>query len=138
MYILILVANLLGVSTPQLTGVATVYAGEQWEGNLLYCDHALPGTLRYEKQTDVWFAFDIEEYRSGRIACGDIMRLDFADGTHLLGRALDAGTFQGYWVTTYGPETPIVVDIPGLWWPYSDRSSQLVSVTNLSQPASGY
>jgi len=117
-------------------GVATVYAGEQWEGNLLYCDYALPGEQRYVSETGSWFAFDIGEYRSGRIKCGDWMKLTFVDGLTLYGRALDAGTFRDYYVSDYGPDVPIAVDVPGLWWPYSDRSSQLVSVINLSQPAS--
>lgn len=129
MQIVTIIATLLA----QLSGVATVYRSTQHYGKVLYCDYALPGEQRYALETGVWFALDVRQYTSGLTRCGDKLCAVFADGTVLCGLALDAGRFRERWVSTYGPDVPIVIDIPGLWWPYSDRLSQLVTVYNLSK-----
>ena len=73
-------------------------------------------------------AFDIGWYESGRIKCGDDMLLIFETGSMLV-KAWDAGTFQGYWVEGFGPDAPILVDLPEHLRPDGRMSWPVVVVT---------
>lgn len=101
----------LGV-TPTLEGVATYYAADRHAGRPLYCDQYLAETLIYDEAAPPWFAVDIVEYQSGRVRCGEWFLLAFGDGSYLIAQALDAGRFSGRYVTDYGPDKPIVADLP--------------------------
>ena len=75
-----------------------------------------------------WAAFDVGWYESGRVTCGERVLLIF-ESTAIIVRAWDAGRFQGRWVTDYGPDVPIVVDLPEHLRPDSRLSWPVVVVT---------
>jgi len=120
---IVLIVSVLGNVT---FGVATHYTEEKFGGNPLYCDQFMPG-LTYSENTEPWIALDIEEYKSGRVKCGDEFLLVFESGEKLRVRALDAGTFQGYYVSTW-PELDIVVDLPEHLFPAEGLSARVVLV----------
>lgn len=93
-----------------LTGVATYYPADQFAGQPLYCNYR-DARLIYDESLPPWIALDVSHYRSGRVHCGDLFLLTFADGTSLTARAWDAGRFDNYYVITW-PHLPIVVDLP--------------------------
>ncbi|MGD8500061.1 MAG: hypothetical protein PVJ86_05410 [Phycisphaerales bacterium] len=115
------------------TGVATYYSEEQFGGGPLYCDQFLPGeTLIYDRETPDWAAFDETWYKDGTVACGDLMLLAFGGGETLLVRAWDAGRFGKFYVESWGPDLPIIVDLPEHLRP-SEQMSWPVVLVNLSR-----
>lgn len=101
----------LGV-TPTLEGVATYYAADRHAGRPLYCDQYLPEVQVYDEAASPWFSVDVGEYQSGRVRCGEWFLLAFGNGTYLVAQALDAGRFVDRYVLDYGPDRPVVVDLP--------------------------
>lgn len=63
-------------------------------------------------ELEPWAAFDVEQYTSGRLTCGQQVILLFTNGQVLTVRAWDAGRFRDRWVNSFGPDMPIVVDLP--------------------------
>lgn len=110
-----------------VVGVATIYAGA-FVGQPLYCDDG--AGLIYAEDTMPWVALDVNEFKSGCAKCGDVILLEFEDGSTLRARALDAGRFEGYYVADW-PELAIVVDVPEHLAPFEGTSS-VVTVTNLT------
>lgn len=92
-------------------GVATYYPASEFAGRPLYCDYQFEEELVYSEGTADWVAVDVGLYQSGEVWCGDELLILFEDGRRLRARALDAGTFEGYYVADW-PGLPIVVDIP--------------------------
>ena len=107
-----------------LVVVATWYAGI-YVGGPLYCG----GT--YAPDTAPWVAVDVSDYTSGRVTCGDWLRISDGD-TVLLARAMDAGYLSRYYVEDYGPGLRIGVDIPRHLWPWPGMS-RVVSVENVTK-----
>jgi len=96
-------------------GVATYYSEDKHAGRPLYCDQFVTGRqLVYDRNlTEDWAAFDLGWYEDGTVACGDKVRLFFPeDGTVLDVIAWDAGKFGKFYVEDWGPDSPIVVDLP--------------------------
>ena len=118
-----------------LLGMATVYGGPMdadidYVGNPLYCDRG--NDLVYDEQAEIpWVAFDRSEYASGRIKCGDRVRVLFADGQVLDALALDAGRLYDFYVAEQ-PDLPIVVDVPFMFAPFEGLST-VATVVNLSE-----
>ena len=120
-----LVAALLLLSGRASFGVATVYTAERFAGRPLFCDNFDGKSHVYDARAAPWAAVDVGLYRSGAVSCGDELLILFEGGRRLRVRALDAGTFEGYWVKDW-PELPIVVDLPEhlmgvgsarvMWW----------------------
>jgi hypothetical protein len=102
----------LGWVSPTLEGVATYYAADRHAGRPLYCDQYAAERLVYDAAASPWFAVDVGEYQSGRVRCGEWFLLAFGDGSYLVAQALDAGRFVGRHVVDYGPDMPIVADLP--------------------------
>lgn len=93
-------------------GVATYYSEEKHAGNPLYCDQFVTdGRLVYDRNLTNWAAFDVTWY-GDKVNCGDKMRLFFPDGTILDVLAWDAGRFGKFYVEDWGPDKPIIVDLP--------------------------
>jgi len=97
---------------PTLSGVATYYSEAKHNGNPLYCDQFSNKKLTYNRNNENWIAMDVGQYLSGNVQCGDKFVLLFEDGKMLEAVALDAGRFENYYVVSYGPDVPIVVDLP--------------------------
>ncbi len=114
-----------------VSGVATYYPADRFEGNPLYCDQFTDRPLTYSEDLPAWAAFDIGWYKSGRVRCGDLVLLMFEGGERLLVRAWDAGRFRGYYVNTW-PELPILADLPEHLRP-DGAMAWRVRVVNLSQ-----
>lgn len=99
-----------------VVGMITVYAG-QYVGQPLYCDRpTMP--LTYTETTPPWVALDHSEFESGRVRCGDRIRV-YGEGWSLSARAWDAGTLYEYNVEG----TPIVADVPVFLAPFPGLSS---------------
>lgn len=119
-------------------GVATWYATAQHEGNLLYCDYAFPDReLRYDRPTaeamGPWVAVDVSLYLDGKMSCGDDLLLLFEDGTVMRAKALDAGRLASHFVRDFGPEVPILVDVPQ-YWSNTTRSVVVLEVASVENP----
>lgn len=91
-----------------VTGAATAYGGPEHLGQPLYCDTR--STLIFGRVHTPFVAVDVSEYHSGRVQCGDWIRIRFANGHTLDAQALDAGYLYRYRVEQWN--APIVVDIP--------------------------
>ncbi len=125
-----------------LSGAATAY-GPGYYGQPLYCDRGASNTLQLGQgnglilgEVDTPFvALDVSEYQSGRVRCGDMMRLTFADGQVLEAQALDAGNLYRYRIDEL--RAYIIVDVPFQFAPFSKRSGDPKSPewTGLSAPA---
>ena len=88
------------VALALFSGLATWYAGP-YIGEPLYCDRG--DGLIYSEDLPPWVAVDVGEYWSGRVQCGDMLAVKFANGETLRARAWDAG-----YLARHG----IVVDVP--------------------------
>lgn len=109
-----------------LSGAATGYA-PGFYGEPLYCDRG-NGLIFGEVDTP-FVALDVSEYHSGRAQCGDLIRLTFADGSHLEAQALDAGNLYRYRVDEL--RAYIIVDVPFQFAPFPGLSA-LATIRNLS------
>ena len=89
-------------------GGVTFYPHEKFEGNGLKC----PG-YKYEPETGPWIAVDASWYRTGKVKCGDLFLVVFADGTQMYARALDSGHLDEHSVHDSGK--PFVADCPDYW-----------------------
>lgn len=110
-------------------GMATYYTREDYGGGPLYC------LGKYDEstlQTLSWVAVDVREFQSGKMICGDQLLICFEEGICVIHSALDAGPFEGYYVTDH-PELPILVDFPEEQWPIPGAMSGVVEVLNLSE-----
>jgi hypothetical protein len=96
-----------------VSGMATIY---EHYGHPLYCG----GT--FDLATPTWVALDVSEYQSGRVRCGDPVRVKFANGQTLRARALDAGYLYKHHIADTG--LPIVVDVPVHLAPFAGLSIQ--------------
>lgn len=105
--------------------VATWYAGI-YIGGPLYC-----GGM-YETDRAPWVAVDVGDYESGRVTCGDWLRITDGD-TVVLAQAMDAGYLSRHYVEDYGPDIRIGVDIPWHLWPWGDTLSRVVTVENVTR-----
>ena len=114
-----------------LTGIAAVYG--PYPGRRLFCDQG--NGLVYDDLRGPWVAVDPDEYRSGRVHCGDWLWLTTADGHSLLAQALDAGPLYAHRIDDW-PGQQIVVDVPMhlATWPltWGGNTSTPVQVENLS------
>ena len=115
-------------------GVATYYPASEFAGRPLYCDFQMAEELVYSEETADWVAVDVGLYRSGAAHCGDELLILFEDGRRLQARALDAGTFEGYYVADW-PGLPIVVDVPEH---LAHAGAARVMVVNLSSLERGH
>ena len=86
----------------------------------------------YETHRAPWVAVDVSEYISGRVTCGDWLRIEDGD-TVLVVQAMDAGYLSRYYVEDYGPDIRIGVDFPRHLWPWGDTLSRVVTVKNVSR-----
>jgi len=107
-----------------LVGVATWYAGP-YVGQPLYCDAGQD--LTYDTATSPWLAMDPYYYEQGW-ECGDEVWVYIGKEILQL-RLYDAGPLLDYYITDFGPDVPIVADLPEHLWPLSTRSA-LVRVVN--------
>lgn len=114
------------------SGVATYYAEEQFGGGPLYCDQFVTDRrLVYDRNlTEDWAAFDVSWYGK-YVDCGDLVLLVF-EGETLTVRAWDAGRFSRYYVEDWGPDKPILVDLPE-YLRLDGQMSWPVLVVNLSK-----
>lgn len=110
-----------------ISGAATAYGGPQHLGQPLYCDTR--STLIFGRVYTPFLAVDVSEYESGRVHCGDWIRICFADGSHLDAQALDAGYLYRHRVDQW--DAPIVVDVPFQFAPFAGLSTR-ASIRNLS------
>ncbi len=101
-----------------LIGVATWY-GNPFIGEPLYCDCGLPPPHRlvYARSTEPWLAMDPYYYEHGW-NCGDEIWVYFGNSLVLKTALYDAGPLSHYYIEDFGPEVPIVADIPGHLWPF--------------------
>lgn len=129
--IAVILGILLNTQAPDLQGVATYYSKAKFGSQPLRCDYQFTEKLIYDESTPAWFAVDINQYTSGNVQCGDEFLLIFGSGEWLIAQALDSGTFEGYWVSTW-PDEPIVVDLPEHLKPFKGMSG-LVRAYNLSK-----
>lgn len=103
-----------------MVGVATWYRPTDFsDPPVLYCGMYAPDAP--------YVALNVEWYEESRVSCGDIVRIEWQEGAVLNAVALDAGPFTGYYIETYGTDTPIIVDVPEQYWPNEDRSG-IVSI----------
>ena len=109
--------------------VATWYAGI-YVGGPLYCGG------HYTEQHTPWVAVDVDDYISGRVSCGDWLRITDGD-TVLLAQAMDAGYLSRYFVEDYGPSIRIGVDVPWHLWPWGEDRSRVVTVKNVTRDLEG-
>lgn len=130
----IAVALLVGALVPIApeaaeTGIATYYTYEEYGGGPLYAHR----TLHYDYSHDLpWCAVNVEAYLSGAVLPGDKLVVEFLEYDVVLYlEAWDAGPFTGYYIEDFGPDMPIIVDIPEHLWPL-DVMSARVRVTNIS------
>jgi hypothetical protein len=107
-----------------LAGIATWYAGP-YIGGPLYCGGY------YTTDNMPWVAVDVSEYENSRIRCGDTLMIWLA-GEMIRARAMDAGPLYKYYIEDFGPELPIVVDIPKHLWPLETLSAK-VTIINSSE-----
>jgi hypothetical protein len=116
--------------------VATYYSAEAHEGLPLWCDRPETPAV-YSPDTPPWLAVDAGQYYSGKVRCGDRIRVTFFDGRVLVLQALDAGRLGRYCVRSPagGHCFPIAVDIAEYYWPYglSVTSAVIVDVRNLDR-----
>jgi len=107
-----------------LVGAVTFYPIDRFESQPLYCAQYLSDDLTYSHQTaniyGPWIALDISLYESGRIECGDKLLLWLEGQGTMQVVALDAGTFEGYWVQDW-PTLPIIADLPEYYTSQSHR-----------------
>lgn len=116
-------------------GVATTYDEPRFVGQPLYCDSS-DNDLYYDAATMPWIAVDVSEYLTGRVQCGDVFLLRFADGTMLEARAQDAGyLYDAACLRRHYLDDnqclPIVADVPTYLAPFTDTSS-VVTMVNIS------
>lgn len=115
------------IKVATLIGVITTYAGK-YVGEPLYCDRGNGLTYR----DDIAFiALDVREYQSGRIECGDRLRVT-VNGVSFWARAFDAGPFEQYRVTQFG-DAPIVGDVPSHLWAHDPDISGRGAIFNESR-----
>jgi hypothetical protein len=119
--------------------VATYYSAEAHEGLPLWCDRPETPAV-YSPDTPPWLAVDAGQYYSGKVRCGDRIRVTFFDGRVLVLQALDAGRLGRYCVRSRSPQgrthcLPIAADIPEYYWPYglSVTSAVIVDIRNLDR-----
>lgn len=104
-------------------GVATWYQGE-FEGQPLYCGGY------YHQDTTPWVAMDPYYYEHGW-ECGDELVV-YIGGHKRRFTLLDAGPLSRYYIEDFGPDVPIIVDVPGLYWPLDEARSARALVINTS------
>ena len=115
------------IKAVMLIGVITTYAGK-YIGEPLYCDRGNGLTYR----DDIAFvALDVREYQSGRVQCGDWLRVT-VNGASFWAQALDAGPFEPYRVTQFG-DVPIVGDVPFHLWAHAPDISGRGGIFNESR-----
>lgn len=116
-----------------LVGVATWY-GPGFYGQPLYCGGF------YQVGTPPWAAVDPGVFQEGW-ECGDELLVRYEDGTDLILRLSDAGPLSNFYIEDFGPDTPIVLDIPKPFWapPVSIWSApvRVVNVTRLQEALEG-
>lgn len=88
-------------------GGITFYGGARFEGRPLYCGG------EYKPENSPWLAVDVNEYRSGRVRCGDTFLIEMPDGSLEIAVALDAGHLSDY--TVWDSGLPFVGDLPTYW-----------------------
>ncbi len=110
-----------------VSGAATAYGEPEHLGQPLYCDTR--STLIFGRVYTPFVAVDVSEYQSGRIQCGDWIRIYFPDGQVLDAQALDAGYLYRYRVDQW--DAPIVVDVPFQFAPFAGLSAPATAI-NLS------
>jgi hypothetical protein len=98
-----------------LIGVATWYAGPL--DDPLFCDCGQSPSLLYTRKTKPWIAMDLYYYNSGW-ECGDEIWVYFGNHPRLKLALYDAGPLLDYYIEDFGPDMPIVGDIPAHLWPY--------------------
>lgn len=98
-----------------MMGAVTFYPADKFEGNPLYCAQYLGDHLTYSRETaeryGMWVALDVSLYESGVVKCGDQLTIWYGGSEFVDVVALDAGTFEGYYVADW-PELPIIADVP--------------------------
>jgi hypothetical protein len=104
--------------------VATWYTAAAYPGDV-YCRDATMAQL--ELAGIRFVAVDVDWYASGRVRCGDLLRVDFGSYT-LTAYALDAGPLGRYQVRGLGA---IGVDVPAHLWPVQGRAA-VVRVENVT------
>jgi len=109
-----------------LVGVATWYAGP-YVGQPLYCNGPTHGNLMYDSSTEPWLAMDPYYYEMGW-ECGDEVWVHIG-GEVLKLRLYDTGPLLDYYIMDFGPDVPIVANLPEHLWPLRTRSA-LVRVVN--------
>jgi len=122
---MLLIPSLLG------HGVATYYTFDDYGGGPLYCAGraGYPVDMIYDTRSIGkynWVAVDVEAYQSGKVKCGDTLRVTFDNNTTLEVLALDAGPFGKYYIQDW-PDLPILVDFAEHCWPL-DAWSAVVDV----------
>ena len=100
--------------------VATVYIASASAS--LYCG------LPVSQTTEPWIALP----PSPSWQCGDLHHLSFTDGTSLMARALDSGSFSTYCVQSGSTCSPIVADIPLRYAPFPGLSVGVLQLTNIT------
>lgn len=105
-----------------LVGVATWY-GPGYYYQPLYCGGF------YEPGTPPWAAVDVGMFQEGW-ECGDELQITFEDGTELTLRLMDTGPLSNYYIEDFGPDTPIVIDIPEPFWAFPGSYAAPVRVVN--------
>lgn len=99
-----------------LVGAVTIYAGPHIS-QPLYC-------ADYYTTDHAWIALDVSLFWSGRVSCGDSIRVTFPDGSHRDLPALDAGMFAHHCVEQQdGSCLPIIGDLPAHVAPFPGTSS---------------
>jgi len=106
---------------------ATWYRPTDYEG-VTFCGQYTDDLIENQIQ---WVALDVDLYLSDEVSCWDEIVVEFQDGSRLYAYALDAGPFRDYYIEQYGPDVPIIVDIPDHLWDRDGRS-RLVSVIHLT------
>lgn len=111
-----------------LSGVVTYYPADVYGGNPLYCD-TWETELEYNESLS-FVALPI----GANWLCGDLVVIRFLDGTRIITRALDSGTFKDNCVLHDNGEcVPILADLPEHLWPYDTKYlSARASILNVS------
>lgn len=114
-----------------LVGVATWY-GPGFYGKTLGCGWCPSKPIRFSQSTVPWVAVDESMYQQ-EWTCWDHISV-WISGVELRLRLLDAGPLYAHYIKDFGPDVPIVADIPEHLWPrsLSQKMSAPVRVVNRS------
>lgn len=105
-------------------GIVTMY-GPGFEGGALYCDEfcqvGLMCDLAFSRSTlervgTPWIAVDPSYFENGW-RCGDLVRIEYAQGLTIEYLVLDAGPLSQFCVTPFCGKLKIIADVAIYGWP---------------------